>query len=156
MDGDLASLSATPVQILKAKDLRGREKYVKVVANYMEDHRVLQQLMELSTTQEPDEAKIEAIDRDISRAMHHSMRAIHKIHIWPFSRQIKQARLQQRFYKLHLSMKINNLDFTSQLQSLLQAPYKEMPAPPNLEEARKLLRDAQKNVTERTQRAAEL
>jgi hypothetical protein len=59
----------------------------------MENHRVLQRLVELSTMDQPDEAKIEAIDRDISRAMAHVINTIRKIHLSPFSPQIKQARL---------------------------------------------------------------
>jgi hypothetical protein len=112
--------------------------------------------MERSTTLEPDKLKIEAIDQDITRAMHHGIKTIHKIYTSPFSPQIKQARLRRRFYKLQLSMLINKLDFTSQLESLLQALDEELSAPSNLEEARKLLRDAQKSVQEITKRASEL
>jgi hypothetical protein len=43
MGGDLAELSATPILILKARDIKGRETYVKAVAKYLEDHQVLQQ-----------------------------------------------------------------------------------------------------------------
>jgi hypothetical protein len=59
MGGDLASLSATLVRILKARDGKGREKYVEAVAKYMEDHRILQRLLEVSEPQEPDVKKIE-------------------------------------------------------------------------------------------------
>jgi hypothetical protein len=69
MGSKIARLSATPVRILKSRDSKGREKYVKAVAKYMEDHRVLQRLMEVSTAEAPDQAKIEAIDRDITQAM---------------------------------------------------------------------------------------
>jgi hypothetical protein len=101
----------------------------------MEDHTILQRLMELSTQQKPDKEKIEAIDRDISRAMRHGMKTIRKIYTTPFSPQIKQARLRRRFYKLHLSMLINQLDLTSQLQSLTEVLDDKQPAPSTLEEA---------------------
>jgi exonuclease III len=127
MGGDIASLSATPVRILRSRDVRGREKYVEAVAKYMEDHQVLQRLMEISTQLVPDEENIEAIDRDITRAMQHGMKTIRKIYTSPFSPQIKQARLRRRFYKLHLSQKINKLDLTRQLLSLLQALDEEIP-----------------------------
>jgi hypothetical protein len=42
LGGDLASLSATPVRILRSKDGKAREQYVEHVAKYLEEHRVLQ------------------------------------------------------------------------------------------------------------------
>jgi chorismate mutase len=110
MGGDLASLSSTPIRLLKSRDIKGRAKYVKVVAKYLEDHRVLQRLMEVSNSVELDTEKIEAIDRDITRAMVHAIKKIWKVYTSPFSPQIKQARLSRRFYKLHLSMLVNKLD----------------------------------------------
>jgi hypothetical protein len=102
MGGDLAALSATPIRILKSRDIKGRKQYVDLVAKYLEDHRVLQRLMEVSKAAEPDQAKIEAIDRDISRAMAHAIKKLRKVYTSPFSPTIKQARLRRRFYKLHL------------------------------------------------------
>ena len=107
MGGDLAILSATPVRILRARDSKAREEYVEAVAKYMEDHRVLQRLLEISKSETPDTTKIETIDRDISRAMAHAIKKIRKIYTSPFSPQIKQARLRRRFYKIHLSMRQN-------------------------------------------------
>jgi hypothetical protein len=104
MGGDLAALSATPIRILKSHDIKGCEKYVELVAKYLEDHRVLQRLMEVSKAKEPDNAKIEAIDRDISRAMAHAIKKLRKVYTSLFSPTIKQACLQRRFFKLHLSM----------------------------------------------------
>jgi hypothetical protein len=66
MGGDLASLSETPIRILKSRDSKGCKAYVEAVAKYMEDHRVLQRLMEVSEAENSDQAKIEAIDRDIT------------------------------------------------------------------------------------------
>jgi methylphosphotriester-DNA--protein-cysteine methyltransferase len=106
----MAVLSATPIRILKSREIKGREKYVELVAKYLEDHRVLQRLMEVSEAAEPDNAKIEAIDRDISRAMAHAIKKFKKVFTLPFSPTIKQARLRRRFYKLHLSMLVNKLD----------------------------------------------
>ncbi len=122
----------------------------------MEDHRVLQRLMEVSGAAEPDVEKIEAIDRDISRAMEHAMNLIRKIYTSPFSPQIKQARLRRRFYKLHLSMIVNNLDLLNQLVSLVHVLDEDLPIPLNIDEARQLLQDAQKNVRDLTKKAAEL
>jgi hypothetical protein len=122
----------------------------------MEEHRVLQRLMELSAQPEPDELKIEAIDRDITRAMAHGMKKIRKIYTSPFSPQIKQARLRRRFYKLHLSMMLNNLDLRTQLDSISAELETPPPSPTTDEEARQLLRQAQKKVRDITKRAAEL
>jgi hypothetical protein len=58
MGGDLASLSASPVRILKSRDAKASEEYVKAVAKYLEDHRVLQRLMEVSEAEQPDQQKI--------------------------------------------------------------------------------------------------
>jgi exonuclease III len=88
MGGDLAHLSATPVCILKSRDAKARELYVELVAKYLEDHRVLQRLLEVSDAHEPNIEKIEAIDRDISRAMAHAMKKLRKIYTSPFSPQI--------------------------------------------------------------------
>jgi exonuclease III len=154
--GDLASLSATPVRILRSRDVKGREKYVEAVAKYMEDHRVLQRLLEVSESPTPEVEKIEKIDRDISRAMAHAINKIRRVYTSPFSPQIKQARLRRRFYKLHLSMILNNLDLRTQLESLTKELDDELPAPTTIEESKQLLRDAQKNVREITKKAAEL
>jgi hypothetical protein len=78
MGGDLASLPATPVRILKSRDSKGREAYVEAVAKYMEDHCILQCLMEVSEAADPDQDKIEAIDCDIMRAMAHAIKKIEK------------------------------------------------------------------------------
>jgi hypothetical protein len=51
----------------------------------MEEHHVLQGLVEISASREPNEAKIDAIDRD----------KLQKIYTSPFSPQSKQARLQR-------------------------------------------------------------
>jgi hypothetical protein len=130
--------------------------YVEAVAKYLDDHRVLQRLMAVSEAAEPDHALIEAIDRDISRAMAHATNKIRKVYTSPFSPQIKQARLRRRFYKLHLSMIINNLDLRTQLATMIQELDEELPTPSTIDEARQLLRDAQKLVRETTKRAAEL
>jgi hypothetical protein len=122
----------------------------------MEDHRVLQRLLEVSEAQEPDQAKIEAIDRDITRAMTHAIKQMRKVYTSPFSPQIKQARLRRRFYKLHLSMLVNKLDLRSQLASLAEVLDDELPAPSNIEEAKQLLRAAQNHVRETTKKAAAL
>ena len=156
MGGDLAILSATPVRILRSRDSKASAKYVEAVAAYMEDHRVLQRLVELSTAEHHDEAKIEAIDRDISRAMAHAINKIRKIYLSPFSPQIKQARLSRRFYKLHLSMILNKLDLQRQIDSITQVLDEALPAPSNLEEARQLLREAQNNVRNITKKAEEI
>jgi hypothetical protein len=76
------------------RDLKGRQTYVKAVAKYMEDHRVLQRLVQLSSEQEPDEAKMEAIDRNITRAMAYTVNKIWKIYLSLSSPQIKQAHLR--------------------------------------------------------------
>jgi hypothetical protein len=106
--------------------------------------------------QEPDKAKIDVIDWDISRAMAHAMNKIRKICASPFSPQSKQARRRRWFYNIHLSMRLNNLDFQSKLVTLTQELDKELPEPSNLKEARQLLHNAQKNVREITKRAKEL
>jgi hypothetical protein len=95
-------------------------------------------------------------DRDISRVMAHATNKIRKVYISPFSPQIKQVRLRRRFYKLHLLMMINNLDLHTQLMNLTHTLDEAMPAPPAIDEARQLLRNAQKLVRETTKRAAEL
>ena len=154
--GDLASLSATPVRILKSRDSKASEAYVEAVAKYMEDHRVLQRLMEVSEAEHPNQEKIEAIDRDITRAMTHAINKIRKVYTSPFSPQIKQARLRRRFYKLHLSMLSNSLDLRTQLESLEKVLDETLPFPNNIEEAKQLLRSAQKYVRDVTKRAAEL
>jgi hypothetical protein len=156
MGGDLASLSATPVRILWSRDSKGRDMYVEAVAKYLDDHRVLQRLMEVSKASVPDVAKIEAIDRDISQAMAYATNKIRKVYTSPFSPQIKQARLRRRYYKLHLSMILNSLDLQHKLETLTTEMDEVAPAPSNIKEARQLLRDAQKLVRETTKRAAEL
>jgi hypothetical protein len=82
MGGDLASLSTTPVQILRAHDSKASKKSVEAVAKYMEEERMLQRLVEISTevTPDEDEEKIEAIDRDILRAMACTINKIRKIY----------------------------------------------------------------------------
>jgi hypothetical protein len=94
MGGSLATLSATPVHILRSKDTKGREQYVEHVAKYLEEHRVLQRLMEVSTATKPDTNKIESIDHNISLAMAHTIKLICKVYASPFSPQIKQAQLR--------------------------------------------------------------
>jgi hypothetical protein len=136
MGKDLVDLLATPVGILKARGIKGREKYVEPVTKYMEDHRVLQRLMEVSKAQEPHVEKIEAVNRDISCAMEHATNLIRKIYASPFSPQIKQARLRRQFYKLHLLMIINKLDLLNQLVSLVLVLDEELTVPLNIEEAR--------------------
>jgi exonuclease III len=156
MGGDLASLSATPVRILKSRDSKASEAYVEAAAKYLEDHRVLQRLMEVSEADKPDQQKIEAIDRDITRAMAHAIKKIRKVYTSPFSPQIKQARLRRRFYKLHLSMLINKLDLRTQLESLEKVMDEILPFPSTIEEGKLLLRSAQKYVRDMTKRASEL
>jgi hypothetical protein len=112
----------------------------------MEEHCMLQWLVEISTKATPDEDKIEAIHRDIEQAMAHVINKIRKIYRSPFSPQIKQARLQRRFYKLHLSMLLNNIDVSSILEGLAQLLDAELPSPSNLDEARQLLQEVQKSV----------
>jgi hypothetical protein len=113
-------------------------------------------LTEVSKADQPDQAKIEAIDQDITRAMTHAIKKIRKVYTSPFSPQIKQARLRRRFYKLHLSMLINNLDLRTQLKSLEEALDETLPFPTNIEEAKQLLRSSQKYVRDVTKRAKEL
>jgi hypothetical protein len=96
MGGDLAMLSATPIQILKSRDIKGREQYVELVAKYLEDYRVLQRLIEVSEAEEPNNAKIEAIGRDISRAMAHAIKKLQKVYTSLFSLTIKQAHLRRK------------------------------------------------------------
>jgi hypothetical protein len=157
MVGDLASLAGTPEQILRSRDAKGREKqYVAAMEKDMEEHCVLQRLVKISSVNEPDEQKMEAIDQDITRAMAHVMSKIRRIYTSPFSPQIKQARLRRRFYKLHLSMLLNNLDLRHKLESLTQALHEVLPAPSNIKEVKQLLLDPQKNVREITKKAAEL
>jgi hypothetical protein len=67
------------------------------------------------------------IDRDITRVMAHGMNTIRKLYTSPFSPQVKQARLRQRFYKLHLTMLRNRLDLAAQLSSLAAALDEEIP-----------------------------
>jgi hypothetical protein len=110
--------------------------------------------MEVSSATEPDKAKIEAIDRDIWRAMAHATNKIRKIYTSSFSPQIKQGQLRRRFYKLHLFMLINKLDLRTQLESLIQELDKELPASSNLDKGCQLLRDSQKNVREDKDKAA--
>jgi hypothetical protein len=90
MGGDLAVLLATPVRILRATDVKGREKYVKAVAKYMEDHMVLQRLLKVTEATTPNVAKIEAIHRDISRAMAYAINQISRVYASPFSPQVKK------------------------------------------------------------------
>jgi hypothetical protein len=112
----------------------------------MEEHHVLQRLMEVSSASEPDEAKIGAIDRDITQAMAHAINQIRKVYVSPFSPQIKHTRLRRQFYKLHLSIHINQLDLYSQIANLLIELHEEVPAPTNIDKAHQLLCDAQKRV----------
>jgi hypothetical protein len=100
MGCELASLSATPVRILRFIDTKGREQYVEHVSKYLEDHRALQRLLQVNEALEPDLAKIAAIDRHITRAMAYAIKRIRKVYASPFSPQVKQAQLRRRFYKL--------------------------------------------------------
>jgi hypothetical protein len=118
----------------------------------MEEHKVLQRLVEVSTSDHHDQDKIEAIDRDISCAIN----TIQKIYLSPFSPQIKQARLSRCFYKLHLSMIRNKLDLQRQLDSLILVLDDKLPAPSTLIEAKQLLCDAQKTVRSITKKAEEI
>jgi signal transduction histidine kinase len=126
------------------------------MSKYMEDHRILPRLMEITSRPNPDQETIEAIDRDIYRAMEYAINTIRQIYTSPFSPQIKQARLRRRFYKLHLSMLVNKLDLRTQLESLIEALDEALPAPSNIEEAQALLRDAQKQVREITKKAEDI
>ena len=136
MGGDLASLSATPVRILCSRDLKASEEYVEAVAKYLEEHRVLQQLTEVSAMPTVDIPKIEAINQDITRAMASAIKKIRKIYTSPFSPQIKQARLRRRFYKLHLSMQLNNLGLRAPLDRLSIELEEALLAPTTIEEGR--------------------
>jgi hypothetical protein len=154
MGGDLALLSATPVRILRSRNSKASAKYVEAVATYMEEHRVLRRLVELSTAKHHDEAKIKAINQDISCAMSHTINTTQNIYLLPFSPQIKQARLRRRFYKLHLSMILNQLDLQRKLRRITQVLDKALPALSTLEVC--LLQDAQNNVRNITKKAKQI
>ena len=100
--GDPAILAPNPVRILHSRDTKGSKQYVKVVYKYMLDHKIPQRLQTLRDSTDPDMARCEGIDRDITRSMTHGMNKIRKLYQCPFSPQVKQARLRRRFYKLHL------------------------------------------------------
>jgi predicted transcriptional regulator len=112
-------------------------------------------VQEISAESTPDDKTIEAIDRDISRAKSHAVNIIRDIYASPF-RQIKQARLQRRVYKLHLLMLLSNLDLSGILEGLTQVLDKTLPAPSNLDKAQQLLQAVQKSVKEITKKVAEL
>ncbi len=86
--------------------------------------------------------------------MAYAIKRIRKVYASPFSPQVKQARLRQRFYNLHLSIHVNKLDLHRQLQTLELELDQVLPVPANIEEAKQLLRDAQKNVQKSTTKAA--
>jgi hypothetical protein len=58
--------------------------------------------------------------------------------------------MRRCFYKLHLLMFVNKLDLWIQLESLEKALDETLPFPGNMEEAKQLLRSAQKYVREVT------
>jgi hypothetical protein len=119
---------------------------MKATEKYMTNHHVERHMLNLDTNGSYDAHTWEAIDRDVSRAMQHGMNKIRKLYESPFSPQITQARLQWRFYKVHLSMMCNHLDLRRQLKSISSTMAETLPEPRNTEEAQTLLKAAQKNV----------
>jgi hypothetical protein len=125
---------------------------VQATDKYLNEHHVERRMITLDQT--ADKQSGEAINRDVLRAMEHGMNKIRKLYESPFSPQIIQARLQRRFYKVHLSMICNHLDLRCQLQSITVALEATLPAPRNLTKAQALLKAAQKNVKELNKKAA--
>jgi hypothetical protein len=154
--GDPAILSPTPVGILHSRDAKGSAQYVEAVDKYMKAHKVEQRMKILDDDGGDNTAPVEGIDRDITRAMAHGMNKIRKLYTSPFSPEIKQARLQRRFYKLHHSMLRTHHDLRRQLHSITAELTVPLPAPRNQEEAQTLLRAAQQNVRTLNKKASEL